>query len=142
MKLFLFASFVLIVNVCFSQKDENKNKIDKEEEACAEKGQYTTSAMTNCSSEAYLKWDKKLNQTYKSLLSKLPSIAKAKLITAQKAWIRFKETEFELIKFTYGSAEGTMWRPIAMDKVKELTKERALILEELLEILPDMYLKD
>jgi uncharacterized protein YecT (DUF1311 family) len=142
MKHFLIASMLLTSSLCFSQHDEKKDKIDIEEEACLKKKEINNSGMTNCLSEAYVKWDKKLNATYKSLLGKLPATAKAKLITAQKAWVKFKKTEFELIRSTYASAGGTMWRPIAMDKVKELTKQRVLVLEELLQTLPDMYLKD
>lgn len=134
MKHFFLIALLLIPVLCYCQKTDKEDKIDTELTKCLDKSEnQTTAGMCNCTYEALGKWDKKLNTIYKSLLYKLDSTAKIKLVEAQRQWIKFKEKEVALIDETYGKAQGTMWRVSRADKVLQVTRNRALELEELLE---------
>jgi len=115
---------------------QTKNKLDKTNEElskCLDKTEnQTTAGMCNCTYEALDKWDKRLNIAYKTLLTKLDTIAKGKLIDVQREWVKFKEKEIALIDATYGAADGTMWRIVRAEKILDITRGRAADLEELL----------
>jgi uncharacterized protein YecT (DUF1311 family) len=128
---------ILIYSTSFSQKKEAP--IDAALTKCLDKKEnQTTAGMCNCTYAALNDWDKQLNSTYKSLLLRLDSLAKPKLIEAQRQWIKFKEKEIELIDATYGKAQGTMWLVIRADKLLQITKSRAEELEILLETLDEI----
>jgi uncharacterized protein YecT (DUF1311 family) len=120
-----------VVNIAYSQNGGNSKDIAFTD--CLNKPEnQTTAGMCHCTYAALERWDKKLNTTYKSLLQRLDSSAKPKLIEAQRQWIKFKEKEIALIDATYGKADGTMSLVISADKVLQITKSRA---EELLYLL-------
>lgn len=58
------------------------------------------------------------------------------LVSAQKALVNYRALQIASIEATYSRMEGTMWRPVSGSRVMEITKERALFLEALLEISP------
>ncbi len=128
---------VLIYNTSLSQKKEVD--IDAALTKCLDKTEnQTTAGMCKCTYTALNEWDKKLNTTYRSLLQRLDSLAKTKLIEAQRQWVKFKEKEIELIDATYGKAQGTMWLVIRADKLLQITRSRAEELETLLEALDEI----
>jgi uncharacterized protein YecT (DUF1311 family) len=57
---------------------------------------YSTVEMNECASQDYEYVDKQLNLVYKRLMSKLDSVGKEKLKTAQLAWLKFRDTQAEL----------------------------------------------
>ena len=57
---------------------------------------YSTVDMNECASQDYEYVDKQLNLVYKRLMSKLDSVGKEKLKTAQLAWLKFRDTQAEL----------------------------------------------
>lgn len=61
--------------------------------------------LDQCAGAAYKKTDTKLNAVYGQIVARLKGDAdtKAKLVTAQKAWIAFRDIE---CKFLASSAEG------------------------------------
>jgi uncharacterized protein YecT (DUF1311 family) len=63
------------------------------------------SEMTACAGIAYQNADRKLNQIYQQLLPKLSSSRRQQLVTAQQAWIRFRDTScnFEASAFEGGT---------------------------------------
>ncbi|MEX6687979.1 lysozyme inhibitor LprI family protein [Danxiaibacter flavus] len=135
--LVLFA--LLLTGAGFAQTKSKEDKIDSELQQCLDKKEnQSTAGMVDCAYKALNKWNAKLNTTYKSLLAKLDSTAKNSLIEAQRQWIKFKEKEIDLIDATYGSAHGTMWRIVRAQKVMDITKQRAMELEDLLETLKQM----
>ena len=140
MKILFFLGFlILMVIPCHPQTVGKEDIIDRELSTCLKKAQnQTTAGMCNCTYAALDKWDRKLNDTYKKLLTKLQPASKGKLIEAQRQWVIFKEKEIELIDATYGSAEGTMWTIVRADKVLSLTKGRAVELESLFKTLDMM----
>lgn len=128
---------LIICSTSFSQKKEAS--INALLTKCLDKKEnQTTAGMCNCTYAALHDWDKQLNKTYKALLLRLDSLAKPKLIEAQRQWVKFKEKEIELIDATYGKAQGTMWLVIRADKLLQITKSRAEDLENLLGALDEI----
>lgn len=129
--LFLLLLFTVRAN---AQGKEPKHKIDAALTQCLDKEEnQSTAGMCNCQYEALEKWDKELNATYKKLVAKLDPNAKAKLVEAQREWLKFKEKEIALIDATTFS--GTMYLVIRAERVTDITKKRATDLAALLEML-------
>lgn len=61
----------------------------------------TQSEMNICASIAYQNADRKLNQVYRQLLPKLSAARKQKLIAAQQAWIKFRDSSCEFERSAY-----------------------------------------
>lgn len=53
----------------------------------------TTAAMHQCANQEFEFYDKKLNQIYQTLQSKVGSENKAALTEAQRAWVAFRDKE-------------------------------------------------
>ncbi|BAY12772.1 lysozyme inhibitor LprI family protein [Calothrix sp. NIES-2098] len=65
--------------------------------------------INQCAQLSYQNADKKLNQVYQQLLPALPAYRKPKLITAQQAWIKFRDTNCE---FERSENEGGSIAPL------------------------------
>lgn len=67
--------------------------------------------INECSRLSYQNADKKLNIAYQQLLPKLDRSRKQKLIAAQQAWIKFRDTtcEFERSEYEGGSIAPTIY---------------------------------
>lgn len=67
--------------------------------------------INECSRLSYQNADKKLNVAYQQLLPKLDRSRKQKLIAAQQAWIKFRDTtcEFERSEYEGGSIAPTIY---------------------------------
>ena len=138
MKFILSAILIFPCFLIYSQETKKKDTIDVELSQCLDKTEnQTTAGMCDCTYKALDQWDRKLNTIYKSLLTKLDTTGRNKLTEAQRQWIKFKEKEIELIDATYGQADGTMWRISRADKVLQITRQRAVDLETLLETIGD-----
>lgn len=73
------------------------NAIDINQQACLDKAS-TTLAMQHCFSTANAAWDKEMNQQYASLSATMSSVQKAKLRTAQRAWLKYRDSWLEAAK--------------------------------------------
>lgn len=126
MKKSLSILFLLIINVfLFAQ-----NKIDQDLEKCLSQ-RNSTASQISCVSIARNSWDKELNETYISLSQKLAKTGKKELVEAQRNWIKFRDSEFELINKYYREVKtGTLFYLIAENKKLEIVKERALQIKE------------
>lgn len=82
------------------------------------------------SGELYKLWDDELNSIWARLKEKLPEEEMAALLTEQRAWITYKESEVEAAGAEYES--GSMRPLIENDRAAELTRERVYELAELL----------
>ncbi|MEB3277683.1 MAG: lysozyme inhibitor LprI family protein [Lyngbya sp.] len=73
---------------------------------CREDG--TMIEMKKCAQDKYVKVDKELNQTYQKLMALNDNQRKQRLISAQRAWIQFrdKSCSYEASEALGGSAEG------------------------------------
>ncbi|RNI26776.1 lysozyme inhibitor LprI family protein [Rufibacter latericius] len=135
----LTAASLFWADLAFSQQKQKPDSIDLKLTQCLDKQEnQSTAGMCNCTYAALEEWDKKLNSTYKALLTQVDAVGKTKLMAAQRQWVVFKEKEIELIDATYGKAQGTMWQVVRANKVMDITRQRARALEELLTTLKEI----
>lgn len=91
----------------------------------------TTAEMQRCASQRYQTADARLNRVYRRLLSQLPSERRAKLRTAQRAWMEFRDKHLD---FVVSSVEGGTMAPVlSLSEKAAMTERRAKELEGWLE---------
>jgi len=92
----------------------------------------TQSEMNICASIAYQNADRKLNQVYRQLLPKLSASRKQKLISAQQAWIKFRDSscEFERSAYEVGSMAPMIYGFCLADVTEQRTKDLQRYLED------------
>ncbi|HLO84286.1 MAG TPA: lysozyme inhibitor LprI family protein [Nostocaceae cyanobacterium] len=90
----------------------------------------TQAEITQCAGLSLQNADKKLNQVYKQLLPKLPKSRQQKLITAQQAWIKFRDSSCEFERSAFEG--GTIAPSIYAGCLEQLTKQRTQQLQEYL----------
>ena len=92
----------------------------------------TQREMNICASIAYQNADRKLNQVYRQLLPKLSAARKQKLISAQQAWIKFRDSscEFERSAFEGGSIAPMIYGFCLADVTEQRTKDLQRYLED------------
>ena len=92
----------------------------------------TQSQMNICASIAYQNADRKLNQVYRQLLPKLSAARKQKLITAQQAWIKFRDSscEFERSAYEGGSLAPMIYGNCLAAVTEQRTKDLRRYLED------------
>ena len=92
----------------------------------------TQSEMNICASIAYQNADRKLNQVYRQLLPKLSAARKQKLITAQQAWIKFRDSscEFERSAYEGGSLAPMIYGNCLAAVTEQRTKDLRRYLED------------
>ncbi|MBD2243183.1 lysozyme inhibitor LprI family protein [Nostoc sp. FACHB-888] len=85
----------------------------------------TQTAINECAKLSYQNADKKLNQVYQQLLPTLERSRKQKLIAAQLAWIKFRDTncEFERSKYDGGSIASSIYSGCLENTTKLRTQE-------------------
>jgi len=81
--------------------------------------------INECSRLSYQNADKKLNAVYQQLLPKLDRSRKQKLIAAQQAWIKFRDTtcEFERSEYEGGSIASTIYFGCLDNTTKDRTQQ-------------------
>jgi uncharacterized protein YecT (DUF1311 family) len=92
----------------------------------------TQSEMNICASIAYQNADRKLNQVYRQLLPRLSAARKQKLITAQQAWIKFRDSscEFERSAYEGGSIAPMIYGFCLANVTEQRTKDLQRYLED------------
>ncbi|MEH2047691.1 lysozyme inhibitor LprI family protein [Nostoc sp.] len=85
----------------------------------------TQAAINECTKLSYQNADKKLNQVYQQLISTLERPRKQKLIAAQQAWLKFRDTncEFERSKYEGGSIASSIYFGCLENTTKLRTQE-------------------
>nr|WP_242044813.1 lysozyme inhibitor LprI family protein [Anabaena azotica] len=86
--------------------------------------------INRCSQLSYESADKKLNQVYKQLLPKLERPRQQKLIAAQQAWIKFRDSSCEFERSAYEG--GSIAPSVYVICLERLTKQRTQQLQEYL----------
>jgi uncharacterized protein YecT (DUF1311 family) len=132
MKHHLLALFLFSTMCLFGENAAEQDPIDRAMEAAMEKDP-STAGMIQAISDAGVQWDKRMNSIYNSLRKAMEPDEWKSLVSAQKAWVNYRDLQIASIEATYSRMEGTMWRPVSASRVMEITKERALFLEALLE---------
>jgi uncharacterized protein YecT (DUF1311 family) len=131
MKHHLLALFLFSTACLFGEDAAKQDPIDRAMEAAMEKDP-PTAGMIQAISDAGVQWDKRMNSIYNSLRKTMEPDEWKSLVSAQKAWVNYRDLQIASIEATYSRMEGTMWRPVSASRVMEITKERALFLEALL----------
>ena len=108
--------------------------IDKTLERCLDQNESTMKTI-RCLDQAYINWDRELNRVYKLLLAKLQPDQKTVLVQAQLNWIKFRDSEFQLINSIYSQLQGTMYLPMSVYQKVEIVKNRSRELNQYWEIL-------
>lgn len=88
----------------------------------------TQTEMNACAGLAYQQAEKKLNQVYQQLLPQLSSSRRQKLISAQQAWIKFRDSS---CAFERSEVEGGTMAPLIYSScLADVTEQRTQRLQE------------
>ena len=120
---------------------ESEHPIEARLGKCIEKDS-STAGMIQCEDAAAKEWDAELNRVYKELMKKLPKKSAESLKAAQVAWLKHRDAENSFLGDLYGQFDGTMYRPMAVDAVKEVTRRRAEVLKRYLDLLTEEQPQD
>ena len=96
--------------------------------ACIDKSNGVTSEMLDCISAELTRQDARLNENYKRLTSKLSAKRKEGLLEAQRAWIKFRDTN---CSFYYDPEGGSAAHLAGNECVLNATADRAAELRNL-----------
>ena len=128
-----FLALLLFSAGCLFGEDKAKqDPIDRAMEVAMDRDP-STAGMIEAIADATVRWDKRMNSTYNSLRKRMEPDEWKSLVSAQKAWLNYRDLQTVSIEDTYSRMDGTMWRPVSASRVMEITKERALFLEALLD---------
>ena len=129
MKTCLFISILVACSLSL-RADEEKSPIDLEMEAAIEKDS-STAGMVQAASMANKQWDAEMNSCYQKLKKTMKPDEWEALVTAQRAWLAYRDAQIKSLVAIYDHMEGTMWIPVSASSVMEITKHRALFLKDL-----------
>ena len=128
----LVLPLLLLCSVGPAQGEEAPpHPIDATLERCVDADPSTLGVMA-CIGNADAAWDAELNAVWAELKATLPPEVFAKLLDAQRAWLAYRDAEYEALGALYATAEGTMFRPMLASDRMELTRGRARDLRGLL----------
>ena len=80
-------------------------------------------------------WDKELNIVYQKIMKVADPVTKNKLKNAQRAWIKFRDSEVEKSYYTNNPNGGSMGILFSLNTAAKLTEERAVQLAEMYDAL-------
>jgi uncharacterized protein YecT (DUF1311 family) len=103
-------------------------EFSKDFEACLDKAGGVTPAMIDCISAELKRQDALLNQNYRQLMASLSAGRKKALQEAQRAWIKFRDTNCD---FYYDPGGGSAARIDANECLLNATADRAKELAQL-----------
>lgn len=90
----------------------------------------TQATMNTCAADAYQAADKKLNETYATVLQRAPESTRTLLKTAQQKWAALRDADCELLA---SGTEGGSAQPMVRSQcLADKTEERTAWLESLL----------
>ena len=96
--------------------------------SCMDRAGGVTQNMIDCSMAETQRQDARLNKAYKALMGSLSAERKKQLLEAQRAWLKFRDTN---CGFYFDPDGGSMARVSANDCVMTMTANRAKELEDL-----------
>lgn len=133
MKKTLIIVFITLFYATFSFAQE-QHPIDKflEDEISKDS---TTAGMNNATLKAMGKWNIELNKYYKLLMGILDTKSTDMLKASQRAWVEYRDKEFENINNIFGQLQGTMYTTVAIDNKLAIVKTRAEDLKQYYELL-------
>jgi uncharacterized protein YecT (DUF1311 family) len=110
-----------------------KHPIDVKTEAAEEKAM-STAEQTQAQDYSLKLWDAELNRVYAKLKKRLKPATFAALQSAQRDWIKYRDSQQKCLTELYQQFQGTMFTPMHAAAVKEITRVRALELTHILEM--------
>ena len=114
----LFSIFSVDISSCFAQKVNCENPM-------------TTQDMNICAGQKYKVVDRKLNQVYRQLQSRISGKQKQRMTDAQLAWIKFRDANCIYEKGEFEG--GTMASYVGTSCFAGMTQKRTKELEEYLQ---------
>jgi uncharacterized protein YecT (DUF1311 family) len=100
--------------------------VDKTLDSCLnDPQQASTGGQDDCFDAATKQWDQLLNRRYQALKAALPAAAQPALVDAQRAWLRSRDADLELIASVYETVTGTMYAPMNANDIMAVTRSRA-----------------
>ena len=100
--------------------------LTKQFSVCMDKADGVTQHMVECIDAETKRQDARLNKAYKALLADLNPERKKQLLEAQRAWLKFRDTN---CAFYFDPEGGTIARVQAVDCMMTMTASRAKELE-------------
>lgn len=125
MKKWLPLALTLVSSSAMAQKSAIDDTLDH----CME-GASTTSAMTQCYGDANQAWDKELNNQYGKLMKKLSAEPKAKLRTAQRNWLTYRDSWLDAGRSRYRD-QGTLGTVSLSAQSVSLVRNQAMLLQSM-----------
>ena len=101
-------------------------KLTRQFSVCMDKAEGVTQNMVECIDAEIKLQDARLNKAYKALVADLNPERKKQLLEAQRAWLKFRDTN---CAFYYDPEGGTIARVQAVDCMMTMTASRAKELE-------------
>ena len=80
-------------------------------------------------------WDKELNIVYQKIMKIANPVTKNKLRNAQRAWIKFRDSEIEKSYYTNNPNGGSIGVLFSLNTAAKLTEERTVYLAEIYDAL-------
>ena len=80
-------------------------------------------------------WDKELNIVYQKIMKIANPVTKNKLRNAQRAWIKFRDSEIEKSYYTNNPNGGSIGVLFSLNTAAKLTEERTVQLAEMYDAL-------
>ena len=80
-------------------------------------------------------WDKELNIVYQKIMKIANPVTKNKLRNAQRAWIKFRDSEIEKSYYTNNPNVGSIGVLFSLNTAAKLTEERTVQLAEMYDAL-------
>lgn len=115
-------------------REAREHPIDLHVNKCMEKDPSTHGTIA-CVNEGAEKWDAELNRAYGELMKLLDRDGKAKLRSAQREWITFRDRHYDFIDAFYSKLSGTMYLQIRAADRLEIIRKRALALSSYIDLL-------
>ena len=109
-----------------------QHPIDRAFDACDEHS-IGHAGHLNCLGKALMSWDREIDRVYRALHAKLTPSAQRALEKSQRAWIQFRDSERALLAEFYNHIDGSMWRQCHAGDLMELSRDRALALQSMLD---------
>lgn len=100
--------------------------LTKQFSVCMDKADGVTQHMVECIDAETKRQDARLNKAYKALVADLNPERKKQLLEAQRAWLKFRDTN---CAFYFDPEGGTIARVQAVDCMMTMTASRAKELE-------------
>ena len=115
---------LLLAQSAFAQTDEGAHPIDSRADTCIDANPHTQGTL-ECLGVDYNEWDAELNHAYQELMGELSEDSQEHLRSAQRAWIAFRNAEFDALASVYGSIDGTLWLVVHADRRVSFIRRRA-----------------